>query len=452
MILRGSLRLRLLALLLLPLAIISLFAMVWRYSEARTTAQEIFDRNLLLMGFAVARDVALSGGDTLAPSTQSVFKDASGGDVFYHVYGPDGSFVTGYSSPPVTDLSSPSSEEPIQQYDATHQGVPVRVARLYEETSVEGIDGTTVVTVWQRLDQRDAFVQQTGRRAIAVVLLLLGSVATLVFFGVGIGLRPLNELEDAIQKRSGADLSPILRQVPEETKGIVARLNSLFAKVTEAQEAQQRFVSLAAHQLRNPVAAIHTMAEATQNAQTLEESKSRAGSLVNETRDAMRLTNQLLSFERVKGGNPKFETIDVAELLQTVAQSFAPKAIKEGVDFEIEFGTQQVACFGDPTLLREAITNLVENALLHGGDDASYIRLALEQSATVVKVSVENDGNTIAPIDRQRIFERFSQATPGVGSGLGLSIANEVARAHGGALELVSLKPVRFSLSLARQV
>lgn len=452
MILRGSLRLRLLALLLLPLAIISLFAMVWRYSEARTTAQEIFDRNLLLMGFAVARDVALSGGDTLAPSTQSVFKDASGGDVFYHVYGPDGSFVTGYSSPPVTDLSSPSSEEPIQQYDATHQGVPVRVARLYEETSVDGIDGTTVVTVWQRLDQRDAFVQQTGRRAIAVVLLLLGSVATLVFFGVGIGLRPLNELEDAIQKRSGADLSPILRQVPEETKGIVARLNSLFAKVTEAQEAQQRFVSLAAHQLRNPVAAIHTMAEATQNAQTLEESKIRAGSLVNETRDAMRLTNQLLSFERVKGGNPKFEAIDMGELLQSVAQSFAPKAIKEGADFEIELGTQQVTCFGDPTLLREAITNLVENALLHGGDDASYFRLALEQSATVVKVSVENDGNTIAPVDRQRIFERFSQATPGVGSGLGLSIANEVARAHGGALELVSLKPVRFSLSLARQV
>ena len=165
MILRGSLRLRLLALLLLPLAIISLFAMVWRYSEARTTAQEIFDRNLLLMGFAVARDVALSGGDTLAPSTQSVFKDASGGDVFYHVYGPDGSFVTGYSSPPVTDLSSPSSEEPIQQYDATHQGVPVRVARLYEETSVEGIDGTTVVTVWQRLDQRE---ENEFRRCLSI--------------------------------------------------------------------------------------------------------------------------------------------------------------------------------------------------------------------------------------------------------------------------------------------
>lgn len=451
MILRGSLRLRLLALILLPLAVISLFAMLWRYSEARTTAQEIFDRNLLLMGFAVARDVALSGGDTLAPSTQAVFKDASGGDVFYHVYGPDGSFVTGYSSPPTTSLSSPSSDEPIQQYDATHQGVPVRVARLFEETSVDGIDGNTVVTVWQRLDQRDAFVQQTGRRAIAVVLLLLGSVAMLVLFGVGIGLRPLNELEDAIQKRSGADLSPILRQVPEETKGIVARLNSLFAKVTEAQEAQQRFVSLAAHQLRNPVAAIHTMAEATQNAQTLQESKSRADTLVEGTRNAVRLTNQLLSFERVKGGIPKFDVVDLSELLQSVAQTIAPKASRAGIDLEIVMENGPLSCHGDQTLLREALINLVENALLHGGKNISYIRVSVEKTASEIWLTVENDGNAIDPSDRQRIFDRFSQASHDTGAGLGLSIASEIAKLHSGALELDNLQPVRFILKIGRQ-
>ena len=82
--------------------------------------------------------------------------------------------------------------------------------------SVDGIAGNTVVTVWQRLDQRDAFVQQTSQRAMVVVVLLLGSVAMLVLFGIGIGLRPLNELEDAIRKRSSSDLSPILRRVPRE--------------------------------------------------------------------------------------------------------------------------------------------------------------------------------------------------------------------------------------------
>lgn len=446
MIFRGSLRLRLLALILLPLAVVSLFAVVWRYSEARATAQEIFDRNLLLMGFAVARDVALSGGDTLAPSTQAVFKDASGGDVFYHVYGPDGSFVTGYSSPPVTDLPSPTTDTPIQQYDAIYQGIPVRVARLFEQTSVDGIEGNTVVTVWQRLDQRDAFVQQTGRRAIAVVLVLLGSVATLVLFGVGYGLRPLNELEDAIKKRSSADLSPILRQVPQETMGIVARLNSLFGKVTEAQEAQQRFVSLAAHQLRNPVAAIHTMAEATQNAQTLQESKTRADALVAETRDAMRLTNQLLSFERIKGSSPKFETVDLVALLQTVAQSLAPRAIEAGIDFEVTPTQAPATCEGDPVLLREAVTNLVENALAHGGSEMTYIQLSITQTNERLHITVENDGNTIEPQNAKHLFDRFAQGAESKGAGLGLSIANEIGKAHGGSVALDSHAPVRFAL------
>jgi two-component system sensor histidine kinase TctE len=300
------------------------------------------------------------------------------------------------------------------------------------------------------LDQRDAFVQQTGQRAIAVVLLLLGSVAMLVLFGVGIGLRPLNELEDAIQKRSGADLSPILRQVPEETKGIVARLNSLFAKVTEAQEAQQRFVSLAAHQLRNPVAAIHTMAEATQNAKTLQESKNRAETLVKGTRNAVRLTNQLLSFERVKGGAPKFAIIDFSELLQSVAQTIAPKASKAGVDLEIVMDDVQYVCQGDKTLLREALTNLVENALLHGGKNISYIRVSVEKTVKEILLTVENDGNTIDPNNRRKIFERFSQASHDTGAGLGLSIASEIAQLHGGALELDCLSPVRFILRIAR--
>ena len=452
MMLRGSLRLRLLALILLPLAVISAFAMVWRYYEARATAQEIFDRNLLLMGFAVARDVALSGGDTLAPSTQAVFKDASGGDVFYHVYGPDGSFVTGYSSPPVTELSAPSNAEPIQHYDALHQGIPVRVARLFEMASVDGIAGSTVVTVWQRLDQRDAFVQQTSQRAMVVVLLLLGSVAMLVLFGIGIGLRPLNELEDAIRKRSSTDLSPILRRVPRETQGIVARLNSLFGKVTEAQEAQQRFVSLAAHQLRNPVAAIHTMAEATQNAQSLDESKQRATQLVNETRDAMRLTNQLLSFERIKGGAPKFETIDLNAILQSVAQNLAPRAIDAGIALEAHPSLSEAACMGDPLMLREALTNLMENALAHGGRDMTYLRASLFETSKAYVLRVENDGQGISQENSSQLFERFVQGAQSKGAGLGLSIANEICKAHGGGVSLEALSPVVFDMTVARDL
>ena len=440
-----SLRLRLLIVLLAPLTVISVAAMWWRYEEARATAQEIFDRNLQITAFAVARDVALSGGDSLAPSTQALLKGASGGDVFYHVYGPDGSFVTGYSLPPVAGVPDPQAA--VQQYDARHQGQPVRVARLLEQTEIDGISGTVVVTVWQRLEQRDAFIRRAARQAGATMLLLLVSVAGLVLMGVGYGLRPLTELEDAIQKRSGSDLSPIARHVPVEIKGVVARLNSLFAQVTYAQEAQQRFVSLAAHQLRNPIAAMHTLAESTVSAKTEADMRTRATSILAETRAAKRLTDQLLSFERVKGSKPDMSTIPLHDLLKDVAEQFAPRAIQANVRFD--FSAQ---CGGDlhvradAVMLREAIFNLLDNALTHGGVDLSSIALSTELSddGQAMRVLVENDGQALSQAGASRLFERFAQGAESPGSGLGLSIAKSIAELHDGRLALECADPVRF--------
>ena len=81
------------------------------------------------------------------------------------------------------------------------------------------------------------------------------------FFGVRLGLRPLKSLEEAISQRSGSDLRPIKREVPNEVTHIVQRLNELFEEVTKSQSKQERFISNAAHQLRNPIAGIHSLGE-----------------------------------------------------------------------------------------------------------------------------------------------------------------------------------------------
>lgn len=444
-----SLRLRLLLVLLGPLILISVAAMWWRYAEARATAQDIFDRNLLITAFAVARDVALSGGDSLAPSTQSLLKGASGGAVFYHVYGPDGSFVTGYSLPPVTGVPDPTAE--LQQYDASHQGQPVRVARLLEQTEIDGISGTAVVTVWQRLEQRDAFVRQTAMQAGGTMLLLLVSVAGLVLVGVGFGLKPLTELEDAIQKRSSADLSPIARMVPVETKGIVARLNSLFSQVTDAQESQQRFVSLAAHQLRNPIAALHTLAESTVSAKTEADMKMRATALLDETRAAKRLTDQLLSLERVKGTEPDFAKINVSDLLKDTAEQFAPRAIEAGLAFDLDTEkARELTIRADLLMLSEAISNLLDNALAHGGETMKYISLSAlhDRKNAIAQIVVENDGVALNRRDFGRLLERFSQGASSKGAGLGLSIAQSIIERHAGTMALEAEDPVRFCLAI----
>lgn len=106
-----SLRVRLLVLILVPLIFISIIAGNWRYSSAKATAEEIFDRNLLAITLAVSRDLAISGGEAFSPATQHLFEEASGGRVFYHLNGLDGAFLAGFAYPPRYDGAQPADTD-----------------------------------------------------------------------------------------------------------------------------------------------------------------------------------------------------------------------------------------------------------------------------------------------------------------------------------------------------
>ncbi len=449
-LLRSSLRMRLFVLILMPLLVVSSVAVFWRYNEAKQLAAEVFDRNLVMLTLAISRDVTLSEGDSLSETTSNLFKKASGGDVFYHVYGPDGSFVTGYSTPPVGTAEQDLPENTPVVFNAAHLGVAVRAVKLAEPTIVDGIVGQSVVTVWQKLDQRQSFARDLAMRSAALAGVLVLTVAGLVLFGIGLGLRPLIELERAIQKRSVDDLSPIERKVPQETKGIVRRLNALFDKVTDANQARDRFISNAAHQLRNPVAGIHAMAQATLNAESFEETKHRARELVDETRRTGRLTDQLLSLEQLAGRSPRFQRVDITELVTEIGQRNGPKILNAGLEFTVRVPEDALMVSGDPTLLNEAIQNLIDNAFDHGGKAMSFIAVQATADAETVKIAVENDGERIDEVLRETIFDRFSQGDQSEGTGLGLAITQEIARLNSGTVRLNGRETTIFEFEVPR--
>ena len=424
-LLSSSLRLRLLILILLPLLIVACAAIYWRFVEARKTAEDIFDRQLVMLCLAVSRDVAYSGGDSLSVTTLNLFEDAAGGSIFYHVYGPDGSFVTGYSSPPVRKAKAHLEHNIPLLFNAYHLGKVVRAASLAEPAIIGGISGISVVTVWQELEPRMNFARSLALKAASMASLLVLTVASLVIFGIRLGLRPLGQLEAAIQKRSPVDIRPIERQVPVEARGIVNRLNALFAQLTEAQEARDRLISNAAHQLRNPVAAIHAMAQATLAAKTLSDSKDRALQLVDETRRTVRLTNQMLSLARL-----------------------APKVLDSDVEFTVNLASSIIKAEFDPTLLNEAITNLIENALQHGGTALSEIVITVTGDNRFVAIIVENNGQRMEEGEIYSCFERFSQIGENPGSGLGLAMVHEIAKIHNGAITVATRPHMKFTFSM----
>ena len=166
-----SLRLRLVLIILIPLLLIASLLGVWAFRDAQDRATERFDLSLLSAALAVSRDVAVSGGDALSPETSALLRDTSGGNVFYHVYGPNGVFVTGYATPPVPRVGA--GDDAVQQtFQGVHQGEPVRALRFIDVMELDGLSGTFTVTVWQESTLLNAIVRELSRRTFLVLSLI----------------------------------------------------------------------------------------------------------------------------------------------------------------------------------------------------------------------------------------------------------------------------------------
>ena len=109
------------------------------------------------------------------------------------------------------------------------------------------------------------------------------------------------------------------------------------------------------------------------------------------------------------------------------------------VRLRIDGDLGKVEC--DPIMLREAVRNLVDNAIRHGGSNLSEVEISATRSNGIVRLCVADDGNGIPEPDLAGVTERFRQVSSGSGSGLGLSIARAVAIGHNGAFQLANRKP-----------
>lgn len=432
-----SLRARLIVIILTPLLLVAIAAAAWQFRNTTIRAADIFDRGLLSAALAISRDVAISDGDALSPATRRLVSSTSGGELFYHVYAPDGVFVTGYSTPPPPPISTPTELSEPLYYNAVYQGRDVRVLRFQDAASIDGVTGLFTISVWQDMRVRTSFVSDVVTRTIAVIALLLLSVGLIVWFGVGLGLRPLLDLEDAIAQRTPSELEPIRRNVPVEAQGIVSTLNELLDRVSRRISSKDEFISSAAHQLRNPIAGVLALAEAVENAPTAQAAKSRSSELVMAARDATHLTNQLLSFERAKGSDltRNGTELDLGVMLQDAVARFEARSPTHP-EVHVSGGSPPVRVIADGVMLEEAVLNLLTNAVVHGGPHLSQINLSLAAGIAGAEIRVQDNGVGIAPEDVPLVIGRFGQANSGPGSGLGLPIAARVMENHGGQLRI----------------
>ena len=263
---------------------------------------------------------------------------------------------------------------------------------------------------------------------------LLIALATLVivWFGVKRGLQPLARLSDEIKARSAGDLRPIdAAGAPEEARPLVGALNGLLGEVSAASRKQQRFLADAAHQLRTPLAGLQTHTELALAQPMPEACRAQLEQVHRATIRTARLANQLLALARAEpGARSANADLDLKNIAGGEADAWVRQAVSRDIDLGFELESARVD--GDAFLLREALSNLVHNALEYS-PRGGRVTVRTGRRNGHAFLEVEDDGPGIAPAERGRVLERFYRVpgTPGTGSGLGLAIVREIAAGHG---------------------
>lgn len=230
--------------------------------------------------------------------------------------------------------------------------------------------------------------------------------------------------------------------VVEELDPLVNAVNLALARIDEHIRSRQRFLADAAHELRTPIAILCTRLEALGDS----EEKSR---LLQDARRLATVADQLLDAERF-AAVLTWQDVDIVDLCETVVADLAPMAI--GAGYEVEFKTENPSFIlsGDRIAMERAITNLIKNAIQHGGGKGC-ITIQVAADGTV---DVSDEGPGVAPDEREKIFEPFYRTQPRPsGAGLGLTLVRQIANLHqGGITVLEQSRGIRFRLRFQRAV
>jgi len=450
-----SIRTRLLLWLLVPLTVIAAFDATETYFTARKTSNSLYDKTLLAVVFTVAENVLASDGDLLSENVLEVLTENLGDQLFYHVAGPDNTFVTGYSGYPRPPADVELKRSRPVFYDGVYKDEPVRVVAIRQLVTERDLNGWITVTAWQTVNRRAELSLTLFGQSLMRLAILVGCAGLIVWFALRIGLSPLADLQAAVERRSSSDLSAIRRPVPVEVQSLVAAMNDLFEKLRTAAEGRERFIADAAHQLRNPIAALKAQVQVARKAATPDEMRRRIDGVVQSIDAAGRLVHQLLTSASANAaGTAGMETavFDLVGLARDTASAHAQRAIKKGQDFSFDIGEERLPVAGNSTLVGEAIANLIDNAIVHI-PPGTTISVSVGRHEGLPTVTVEDNGIGIPDAEQDKVLEPFvSLQTESAGSGLGLSIVADIARQHRGRLNTQpggGGKGARFELSLA---
>ncbi|MFL4617245.1 sensor histidine kinase [Stenotrophomonas maltophilia] len=442
-----SLRDLLLRRLWLPLLVLLLCSAVGSFALARFYAGQVYDRWLLDSAMSLSELVTVQDGRAsieITPAVSRMFTWDTADEVHGEVVDAEGGRLYGDlpEALPRPAIAAGNDDEAVY-YDARVRGQPVRMV----EVVVSAGPGHDIrLRVAETLRKRHRLERKLLLTSVPFQAAILALAAWLAWSGTGAAARHANLVARKLASPRPDPLAPLdpAQEAPRELWPAVEAYNALLQRLDAMQDAQRRFVSNAAHQLRTPLAAMQVELESSlrqhdPQAQQL----ALSGTLAGLAR-LQHLVNQLLMLSRSEdphGSALPLQPVDLAALARGVVERYADRALAAGVDLGYEGPDDGVQVQGDPQLLREALGNLLDNALRYGAVPG-VITLGVRQEAEGVQAWVDDDGAGIAEAERTRVTERFYRASSeGDGCGLGLAIVAEIAQRHS-AILMIDTAPI----------
>ncbi|WP_256353883.1 sensor histidine kinase [Variovorax sp. dw_308] len=442
---RASLR-RTLLMVLLPGMLLLVVAELWlTWRTSLDAANAAYDRSLLGAIKAIDANISTESGGLsveLPYRMLEFFELTASGQVYYRVATDDALVEIGNA-----DLPAPAGTLVTGQprfSDSLYFDEPVRVG-TYARLLAERIGGSqrdqrVIIQVAETLGSRNAFTRSLVWQSVQRDLLLILLASVLLAAAIGWALKPLRRLHDEVRSRAPQDLAPLdTERIPADVRPLVDAINHHVVRNRALTEARRRFIDDASHQLRTPLATLATQVGYALREPDAGRMRDALSAVKTQLDEAVRQTNQMLSLARTDAAELELERIDLVALARQVTRDWWPAARDSGIDLGFDSGLEQLELPAHAALLREAMSNLLHNAIRYtprGGQ----VTVAVRRMDAIACIDVIDAGPGIPADEMPRAGERFFRASNMTlpGSGLGLAIVRSIAQRHGGGMRLAA--------------
>ncbi|GAB3650964.1 ATP-binding protein [Ramlibacter alkalitolerans] len=303
--------------------------------------------------------------------------------------------------------------------------------------ATRGAKNDVQVFVAEQVASRDAILYAVLRSTLWPMLLAVPVLLLAGWWAVARGVRPLRTVGAALAHRPAEDLRPVhAPDAPDEMRPLLDALNGLFGRIAQLLERERRFTGDAAHELRTPITAIGAQARVALGASAEPQRRQALDRTLAGCDRASRVLEQLLMLSGLEAEAPRSrEPVDLSAIAQAAVADLALAGIARQQNVSLAAGAGAIVD-GNEALLAALCRNLVDNAIRYSPPGAR-IEVRVRRNADGVLLAVEDSGRGMSDEDLQRLGQRFFRAegSEAPGSGLGWSIVQRIAAAHGATVQ-----------------